>query len=384
MATCNPDFHSSDFNYLDFQVNLTEFNYQNFIVNQLPEYFRRNDSYKDKNGDGLLTRYLSVFGDEIDQEIIPSIECYINNIDASIAEGKFLTHISDVLGNPPDIFGNENIYRNLLSYICSVYKIKGTKLAYELFFSLLGFTIDLIEIEPNKAIYHYDDGGIYDDGLIYDSGQCEPCSYYDIIFYPKDYNNYVFTNDLILKLRAAIKFNEPINAKLRYLTLGIRINDSLNINMIDGNTTNIQDIASIYDVGNEYDTENMEYDDTSIINPPTLLQTKATFKLEKISNYWRISSNIIKNFEGDIDTAQTRLTLSAKYNNNVVYESTGTLINNYVQAWVLKSTVISNSHYIPNNDSVRLQGVIKLENGMKANINLLLNLGDNVTNLHFS
>ena len=127
MAICNPDFNSSDFSSSDFQTTTTGFAFQTFIQDRLPDYFRRNDTYVDENGDGLLLRYLSIFGDELDQEVIPTIECYLNIIDAQNCDAQYLTHISDVLGNPPDIFGDDDMYRNLLSYICSVYKIKGTK-----------------------------------------------------------------------------------------------------------------------------------------------------------------------------------------------------------------------------------------------------------------
>ena len=145
MAICNPDFNSSDFYSGDFQTTTIDFVFQTFTQDRLPDYFRRNDTYVDENGDGLLMRYLSIFGDEIDQEIIPTIECYLNIIDAQNCDPQYLTHLSDVLGNPPDIFGDDDKYRNLLSYICSVYKIKGTKKAYELFFSLLGFDIDFYD-----------------------------------------------------------------------------------------------------------------------------------------------------------------------------------------------------------------------------------------------
>ena len=250
MAICNPDFNSSDFNSSDFQTtSTTGFSFQSFIQDRLPDYFRRNDTYDDKDGHGLLLRYLSIFGDELDQEVIPTIECYLNIIDAQYCDAKYLTHISDVLGNPPDIFGDDDMYRNLLSYICSVYKIKGTKKAYELFFSLLGFNIDLYEVPLNDKVTNYDSEGEYDDiELIYDQNKCTPCSYYDITFYPKNPNNYTFTADLINKLRAVIKFNEPINAKLRHLTFGIKFNDSLGIKFNDSSTYITEEI-NIYDIG---------------------------------------------------------------------------------------------------------------------------------------
>ena len=172
MGICSPDFHSSDFNSDDFNTSLVGvLSFPKFIKDRLPNYFHDYDTYKDSNGEGLLIRYLSIFGDEIDQEISPTIECFLNIIDAQNTDAKFLVHLSDVLGNPPDIFGNDEMYRNLLSYIVSVYKIKGTKPAYELFFSLLGFDIELEEIPLDDQFIDYDTGGEYDTGLIYERGK---------------------------------------------------------------------------------------------------------------------------------------------------------------------------------------------------------------------
>ena len=383
MAVCKPDFHSSDFHSSDFSTTINETVFNRFITDKLPEYFRRNDTYKDKNNEGLLIRFLSIFGDEIDQEIMPTIECYLNIIDAQNCDPKYLTHLSDVLGNPPDIFGDDDIYRNLLSYICSVYKIKGTKTAYELFFSLLGFTIDLVEIEPNKNIFNYDVNGMYDDGIIYDSNPCEGCSYYDITFYPKDYTNYTFTQDLIAKLRAAIKFNEPINAKLRYLTLGVKIDDTINININESDITTINDNVVLYDIGNNYDDSN-SYDVSVIIVLPILLQTKMHIEVEEIDNYWKIKSTLIKNFIGDINILSSNFNLVAKLNGNEVYNVNGKLLNTFTSDWKIKSSLIKNSHYIPDFNNLRLTGYLVLENGMKANINTLLNVGSNTINIYLS
>lgn len=381
---CQPDFSSKDFNGYDFQTTLIDFIFGHFIPDKLPVYFRMNDSYKDKNGDGLLMRYLTVFGDEIDQEIIPTIECYINIIDAQKADAKFLTHISDVLGNPPDVFGQDDKYRNLLSYICSIYKIKGTKVAYELFFSILGFDIDLVEIEPNQGFSEYDDGGQYDNGLIYDVNRCEPCSEYDITFYPKD-AGFVLTPDIVDKLKSAIKFNEPINARLRNLTMGIKLKDTLKLS-IKEKPNNLIEEVNIYDVGNVYD-DNIIYDRDLVVQSPPLLQTSMTLTVNKGNGYYELLSSIYHNFEGLVDLTNTNLLF--RIQNKVgksLYAAGGSFTNISYPAWRFNANVIKDKHTTAvqlTDNYMRLTGTIVLENGMQANINTLINLGKNVIPLYF-
>ena len=386
MAICNPDFNSSDFNSSDFQTtSTTGFSFQSFIQDRLPDYFRRNDTYVDNDGNGLLLRYLSIFGDELDQEVIPTIECYLNIIDAQYCDAKYLTHISDVLGNPPDIFGDDDMYRNLLSYICSVYKIKGTKKAYELFFSLLGFNIDLYEVPLNDKVTNYDSEGEYDDiELIYDQNKCTPCSYYDITFYPKNPNNYTFTADLINKLRAVIKFNEPINAKLRHLTFGIKFNDSLGIKFNDSSTYITKEI-NIYDIGNDYDSSNPIYDESGNLQNQIVLQSIMKINRSNNNNQFTFNSVIPHNFIGDIDYSQTNLIIKAYDSSGfITYESNGTLISNVVNNFKITSKIIQQTHNIPNFITIRLTGTIKLLNGMKTKINTLVHDGQNNITLYFT
>ena len=115
--------------------------FKNFLFKRLPTYFKRFDSNKDLQGRGTLERYMGILGEELDEEIVPLIENYLDVVDAQVSPERFLIHLSDTLGNPPDISQNLAEYRNILSFIVSYYKIKGTEAAYQLFFSLLGFNI---------------------------------------------------------------------------------------------------------------------------------------------------------------------------------------------------------------------------------------------------
>ena len=229
-----PDFLAADFLAADFNAVYTSepfvIDFKTYLFELLPHYFKSEDSYKDADGKGLLERYLSIFGAHIAEEIIPEIVCYLNIIDSSVCEDRFLTPLSKSLGSPPDIFQSELEYRNLLTYIVSIYKIKGTRESYELFFNILGFDIVITEIVPVSVATVNELGTRYDSeneirydsdnpSFTYDLGTCEPCSQYDIELTPKVGTFIEINNSLRNRINQTISFNEPINAKLGNLTI---------------------------------------------------------------------------------------------------------------------------------------------------------------------
>jgi hypothetical protein len=239
-------------------MSLLNTNFKEFFKNLLPEYFVDNDTYKDVNGEGLLKRYMALFGENIDNELSSEIENYLNIIDASIADERFLNHISDTLGNPPDVFNNVGQYRNLLSYIVSVYKIKGTKRAYELFFSILGFVVEIYEIPILQASSNYDNNGVYDNSIdidLYDQNVCQPCSFYTIAFYYRNNPSQPVSLETFDLLRAAITFNEPINAKLRSFTLVVILEDEMSLFITETEPITTLEPVNFYDTEREYDEE---------------------------------------------------------------------------------------------------------------------------------
>lgn len=234
MAYCSPDFHHDDFNENDFQTQGgVALWFRDYIFSLLPRYFKENDTYKDVNDKGLLERYLSVFGDEIDEDIIPWISCYLSNLDASVCDSKFIDHISDSVGNPPDIFQDDEVYRNLLQYVASIYKIKGTVKAYKLFFAILGYDVEIDELPHEDDDMYYDSGGEYDTGEErhhYDRNACLICYYYNISIRPLDTSKQlVISTDILNKLREAIYFNEPINCRLGTFTSTLEIQNTITV-----------------------------------------------------------------------------------------------------------------------------------------------------------
>ena len=251
------DYHYNDFDGRDFSVRRRIGNkITNWLFSLLPVYYKLNDTYKDEEGNGLLQRYLGAFDPVVLDEIFPNIENYLDITDAQTCRPKYLIHIANTLGNPPDVFGDDSKYRNLLSYIVSVYKIKGSIESYKLFFDILGFYSEIDEIPLLNKTSIYDNGGEYDSDEFlseYDRNLCQTCSYYDITLYYKDVDNYNINQTIINNIREAIKFNEPINARLRNLTIGIRLKDNMTIDIIDGDITTDSITPPTYDSGNGYD-----------------------------------------------------------------------------------------------------------------------------------
>lgn len=237
--------------------------FKDFIFQRLPSYFKRYDTNKDVNGKGTLERYLEIFGEELDEEIIPLLENHLSIVDSQNCSEEFLIHISDTLGNPPDINLDLQQYRNILSFIVSHYKLKGTVKGYEFFFNLLNFDIAIVEIPYNEAFY--DNGEIYDTPTLledyhYDN-QCPTCSYYTIEFANKaDSNNNIapITPGQLNDIRLAIDFNEPINAKLLSLMQSVALVDNINAciqeEVIINTITTIEyDDSLLYDDNEMYD-----------------------------------------------------------------------------------------------------------------------------------
>lgn len=228
---------------------LTKF--KTWIFTRFPYFYKQFDTYKDANDQGLFERYISAFGEELDDEVVPLIDNVLDILDAQITPDRFLTHLSESLGSPPDVSITPAQYRNLLSYIVDFYKIKGTIQAYELFFYFMGFELTINEINPINVTY--DNGNNYDSELVTDlldlqyDMYCATCSYYTIDFSAVDPGNIALTPEIVDKLTLAIDFNEPINAILIDFTYGVTFNDLV--------TTCIEDEVTIQPVENRfYDT----------------------------------------------------------------------------------------------------------------------------------
>jgi phage tail-like protein len=231
--------------------------FKDFIFNLFPSYFKENDSYKNGNGEGLFERYLRCFGEEIDNEILPYLENYLDELDPVTASSKMLQHISDSLGNPPDIFLNETQYRNILRYAVDVYKIKGTAASYQLLFSLLGYNTNIIEYTADE--YIYDNGWFYDEDPFYDSS-CPLCSEYSLLFTNASNPLSPISLTILALLESIIYWVEPINARLRNLINNIQVIDQPTLCIKEGIVIKKLEYGK-YDNGLIYDDVILIYDD---------------------------------------------------------------------------------------------------------------------------
>ena len=235
--------------------------FKDFIYQQFPVFIKRDDTLKDINGQGLFERYISIFGDDLDQVTFPNADGFLDIIDITINDPKFINHVADTLGRPPDIFQDEEIYRKLLIFITTVYKIKGNVDSYKLFFSLLGYNVEIAEFYQKDI--KYDIGLRYDinpDGDILHDNNCPSCTEYSIIF--TDVNddpsipliNSIDEPTLDL-LKQVVFFNEPINAKLRGLIQGVKLEETFGLCVAETivltlGTGNNYDLGLLYNDGN--------------------------------------------------------------------------------------------------------------------------------------
>ena len=151
-------------------------NFSRFFWNLFPSYYKENDTNVDPTGKGTLERYMEIFGDQIDANIIPKVEQWVDilGIDAP-DQDKYYNHQAYTYGNPPIAnFSDYLMYRRVLEFIVSVYKIKGTALSFEAFFRLMGYTV-LATQQPCPAAMRYDELNEYDNGFLYDQTGCCTC-----------------------------------------------------------------------------------------------------------------------------------------------------------------------------------------------------------------
>jgi hypothetical protein len=185
------------------------FNFKEYIIKQLPDYFIENDSYKDVNEKGFVERYLGIFGDELDEYYYTQIAQIVEQVNPlEVSRWEYLDYIAYALGDVPGtITDNTYVYQRMLTYIISIYKIKGTIPSFFAILYPLGVQTLAFQELPELNIV-YDEDYTYDqDDVAYDLS-CPTCSDYKIYM---EFSN-DFTADLYQKILTAINLVEPIIA----------------------------------------------------------------------------------------------------------------------------------------------------------------------------
>lgn len=225
----------------------------------------------DNNGDGLLERFLRVHGVELDDEVIPYIDNYLDQVQPLIADEQFLEHIAYTLGMPPNFFGNATQYRTLLWVIVSIYKIKGTEPALNALFALIGLQVQIVPIYTDCL--RYDTRPlIYDDPAnLYDSC-CKKCIRYRLEWgqFQSCQNPVIpvvigesLTPELQATIEALLCFLMPLHSNLEGLTEAFFVCDQTNLKI--GETIMVRMSEGTY-----YDTGEV-YDDAIIYDQYTLI-----------------------------------------------------------------------------------------------------------------
>lgn len=152
---------------------MRHFNYREVFEKFFPYYYKENDSYKDKDGKGLLERLVTTCTEYFDTDVVtnpdnPGLDDFINILDIDKTPDIFLNYLWEYLGEIPYAWGiltngqpytKENLQkwltsptsypradpRIVLKYAISLYKIRGTRLFYSLLGKLYNVRFDLID-----------------------------------------------------------------------------------------------------------------------------------------------------------------------------------------------------------------------------------------------
>lgn len=148
----------------------------NNLIDLLPSYFKEYDSYKDSNGKGLLEKLLNICGEYFQKENLAELDSFLENHSVSGIDELYVNNLWEFLGEFPllqsdtfnyvtfsQIFKGDNLdeaksksriksnsvlqdlkspytVRNILPYVISLYKIRGTKRFFEILLRLYNLT----------------------------------------------------------------------------------------------------------------------------------------------------------------------------------------------------------------------------------------------------
>lgn len=137
--------------------------------NLFPAYYKDYDTYKDKNGKGILERFIEVCSNYLDTDIIPDIDNFMDILDVDVTPDIFLNYFWEYFDYIPYAYGvlvkgtpftKENVAswlntpdgfpkadtRSILKYAVSLYKIRCTRDFYTILGRFYGVRFELEEI----------------------------------------------------------------------------------------------------------------------------------------------------------------------------------------------------------------------------------------------
>lgn len=172
--------------------------------NLFPAYYKDYDTYKDKNGKGILERFIEVCSNYLDTDIIPDIDNFMDILDVDVTPDIFLNYFWEYFDYIPYAYGvlvkgvpftKENVAswlntpdgfpkadtRSILKYAVSLYKIRCTQDFYTILGRFYGVRFELEEIlfddgysnkpSNNPGINYRFIGAIFEDVVSTYSGE---------------------------------------------------------------------------------------------------------------------------------------------------------------------------------------------------------------------
>lgn len=240
----------------------------------IPAYINENDSYKDVDNEGILQRYISMLGSELDNNTVRFIHDFLDNITPLLATDNLRTHLAYTLGKPPHIGLTETQFKYLLAMCITIYKWKGSTNSYKALFLLLGYYIEIFTDPVEDVLYDGADTN-YDEELLYDT-VCVTCVPYWIMIAPVTDDPTVpeFTDlsdtewATLLELTEGIKcWLEPINADFQGLIRTIFLRETAELTITEDLEVT-KYTYSYYDDGLFYDDAEVYDDEVALVVYP--------------------------------------------------------------------------------------------------------------------
>nr|DAE96669.1 MAG TPA: hypothetical protein [Caudoviricetes sp.] len=127
------------------------------LIEYLPFYYKDSDTYKDSNGKGILEKFLEICGTYFQDNIKKSIDNTLEHclkVDKDI-DDVYLNYIWESFGKfpfaKPDSKSIFNLSKeqkiDLIRYVISLYKIRGSRKFYEIIFRLYSNKDNLLELK---------------------------------------------------------------------------------------------------------------------------------------------------------------------------------------------------------------------------------------------
>ena len=367
------------------------------LINQLPFYFKEADTYKNSNGEGLLERYLQIFGKYLEDDLKPSIESMREYISVDVFNDN--DGLNDMAGVTQSLRGvfrcdyfwdflGQMPYARLLKESIRDIEAKSLDLAsgnpYKPFISKFFTKYDIGPIKLTLAdIYHLFDildktPGTVEGSLIDTTNTNE--FFFALLVYSVP----------LYKIRGTEKF---FRIYFEMLDLGIYVSsisdsttiyhkDTLNDKaevQVNGSDTEfytkeVSDVKGLNDVITKLDQKDNLLDGCNLDAHPSCQKCKTVNVVmddSKISagtpdKFWALHSKVLSIFDRFLPiNVKANITYSDKSNNwNKAYLVTNPIINFYIwdgKDWIISSNSnewVKNNYIDINRKEVKVKVII--------------------------